>query len=133
MAIFRSDQIVLGELEMSVCNDLWDHGEADVRTVYERVGAARMISSNTIQSTLDRLFRKRVLVRRKVGNAYVYGPGLSREQLAGKMLDSVAAMMGTAGRRPLLTAFLDMAGRSQPELLTRLEKLIAKARARDRR
>lgn len=128
MAIFRVNELVIGELEIAVCNALWDHGEADVHSMHERIGVGRGISSNTVQSALDRLYRKRVLSRRKVGSAYVYAPALNREQFAGRLVNSVASVLGTAGRVPMLSAFVEFAGQADPAMLGRLEALIADAR-----
>lgn len=133
MASFRVKNLAIGELEIAVCNDLWDHGPADVRTVHERIGVDRGITSNTIQSALDRLFRKRVLSRRKSGSAYVYSPALNRAEFAGRLVDSVASVLGTAGQVPMLTAFVQFAEKVDPAMLSRLEGLIADARKSGRK
>lgn len=120
----------LGELEVAVCNALWDVGEADVRTLHELVGLPRGISSNTIQSAMERLYRKGVLRRTKVSHAYVYAPAMSRAEFATGVIDGVAKALGNVGTRPLLAAFVDHAEKVAPETLDELEAMLQRARAR---
>jgi predicted transcriptional regulator len=118
----------LGELEMAVCNALWDGGEADVRALHERVGSARGITSNTVQSTAERLYRKGVLLRRKVSHAYLYSPAISRTQFAAGVLDGVASALG--GSQPLLSAFVEHTGRVDSATLDQLEATLRTLRER---
>ena len=69
-----------------------------------------------------------MLSRRKSGSAYVYSALLNREQFAGRLLSSMASVLGTAGQVPLLAAFVDFAGQADPAVLNRLEALVADAR-----
>ncbi len=123
----------LGELEVAVCNSLWDAGETDVRGMHERVGIARGIASNTIQSTLERLYRKGMLQRRKVSHAFFYAPAMTRAAFAAGVLDGVAHALGSGGAQPLLAAFVEHAEQIDPEALDHLEALVRSARARSER
>lgn len=120
----------LGELEVAVCNSLWDAGETDVRGMHERVGVPRGIASNTIQSALERLYRKGMLQRRKVSHAFLYAPAMTRAEFASGVLDGVAAALGSGGPQPLLAAFVDHAEQIDPAALDQLEALVKQARAR---
>ena len=60
---------ILGELETSVLEYLWDHAEVDVKDVHRDIGAGRGITVSTIQSTLERLHRKG-LARREIDGTY---------------------------------------------------------------
>ena len=119
----------LGELEVAVCNSLWDAGETDVRGMHERVGVPRGIASNTIQSALERLYRKGMLHRRKVSHAYYYAPAMTRAAFAAGVLDGVASALGGGGQ-PLLAAFVEHAEQIDPDALDQLEALVRSARAR---
>ncbi len=120
----------LGELEVAVCNALWDAGETDVRGMHERVGIPRGIASNTIQSALERLYRKGLLRRRKVSHAFIYAPAMTRSEFATGVLDGVASALGNTGPQPLLAAFVDHAEQLDPDALDQLEALIRQARER---
>lgn len=123
----------LGELEVAVCNALWDGGETDVRGMHERIGVPRGIASNTIQSALERLYRKGVLHRRKVSHAYIYAPALTRAAFAAGVLDGVTAALGSSGTQPLLAAFVERAETIDPAALDHLEALLRRARSRSER
>lgn len=120
----------LGELEVAVCNSLWDAGETDVRGMHERIGVPRGIASNTIQSALERLYRKGMLHRRKVSHAFYYAPAITRAAFAAGVLDGVASALGGAGAQPLLAAFVEHAEQIDPAALDQLEALVRSARAR---
>ena len=59
----------LGDLEKSVLQYFWEHQEADAKRVHAYFHAQRGGSLNTIQSTLDRLYKK--------GRAHLAGSLLS--------------------------------------------------------
>ena len=68
----------LGELEMAVLEHLWLTKSGDAKKLHHSVGTKRGISLNTIQSTLERLFRKQLLRRENVSHSYVYSPSRSK-------------------------------------------------------
>jgi predicted transcriptional regulator len=110
----------LGELEIAVLESLWQAGEASVREVHERVGQPRGISANTVQSALERLFRKGLLERRKHGHAFHYVAAVGREQLVAGLM---AELVGRFGGDPVgsLTAFVSHAEGLDDAALDRLE------------
>ena len=60
----------LGKLERQVMEETWRLGEVSVRDIH-RVFEER-IAYTTLMTTLDRLFKKKLLERRKDGRAFVY-------------------------------------------------------------
>jgi len=67
----------LGALEQDVMNIVWSAGEVSVREACARLGTT--IAYTTVMTTLDRLFKKRLLSRRKVGQAFVYRAVATRD------------------------------------------------------
>ncbi len=121
---------VLGDLELAVMNHVWSAGPCDVKACHRAIGARRHITLNTVQSTMERLYRKQMLARTKVSHAYVYEPTLSREEFGARMAERVvAAVVGTAAPGTVLAAFVDIAERAGEESLARLERMIAERRA----
>lgn len=120
----------LGDLEIAVLEDIWRHESSDAKTVHARVGRLRSISLNTVQSTLERLFRKGLLQRKKVSHAYEYSSAVSRQELMSRLVES--AVRRVAGPQPdaLLSAFVEIAARADDDQLRRLEELIARRRAK---
>lgn len=71
----------LGELEQIVMDVVWSHGCATVRCVYVEVQIKRDIAYTTVMTTMDRLAKKKILKRIKVGKAYEYTPVCSCAEL----------------------------------------------------
>jgi predicted transcriptional regulator len=118
----------LGALELAVLDRLWSAGPADVAAMQAAVGAPRALASNTIQSTLERLFRKGLAERHKVGRAFEYRAAITRaEWLTRALGDLLEATPGASGETAI-AAFVDLAERAGEESLAALE-----ARIRERR
>ncbi|HLS97530.1 MAG: BlaI/MecI/CopY family transcriptional regulator [Porticoccaceae bacterium] len=118
----------LGELESAVMEHLWAVGQGDAKSVHRALKPARPISLNTIQSTVERLARKGLLVRHKVSRAYVYVPTLSREDWAARVINEV---LGDAPGEAVLAAFVDYAAAIDTDSLDRLEQLVAARKRRE--
>jgi predicted transcriptional regulator len=100
----------------------------DVTTVHRTLPEARGLARNTVQSTLERLVRKGLAERRKIGRAYEYRATLSRAdwitQTLGALLDSIPGSHGG----PALASFVDLAERAGDASLEELEKLVRRRR-----
>lgn len=68
-------------LELECLRALWDLGEANVRTVRERLMTKRPLAYTTVMTMLDRLARKQAVSRKKVGRSFTYTPLISREDI----------------------------------------------------
>lgn len=119
----------LGDLELAVLEDIWNAGAVDAKAVHGRVGMLREISLNTVQSTLERLYRKGLLRREKVSHAYQYESLLERHELLGRLIESTAGRVGALGTEALMSAFVDVASRAGEAQLRQLEELVAVRRA----
>src|SRR5437762_6480882 len=98
----------LGALERDVMAIAWDRGEISVREACARLGSS--VAYTTVMTTMDRLFKKRLLVRRKVGQAFLYRAVATREELE----DAVASELVTSLLRrhadeplPVLSSLVD--------------------------
>lgn len=119
----------LGDLELAVLEELWTRGPLDAKACHRHVGSRRGIGLNTVQSTLERLYRKKLLERAKVSHAYVYTPAVRREEIMERLIEEVVETFSRGRSEPMLAAFVDLAARVDDEALTRLERLIAEHRA----
>ena len=66
----------LGHLEEGVMQILWTHGASNVRQVVDKL--TRPLAYTTIMTTLDRLYKKGLLDRRREARAFIYSARLSR-------------------------------------------------------
>ena len=125
----------LGCLEIKVMEILWERGESNVHDVVQRLG--RPLAYTTVMTTLDRLFKKGLLGRRKSERAFFYSPRLSRREWEHKRAgDLVAGFL--AGPQPpselLISCFVEVVGDQDEALLDELERKIRmKRRELDRR
>ena len=122
----------LGKLEMAVLEHLWSNGEFDAKGVHSALGKVRGISHNTIQSTLERLFKKKLLARKKISHAYVYQAAVARDELMGRMINDVVNTISRDNADGMLAAFVDIAARTDDAHLDRLEQLINEYRSNRR-
>jgi predicted transcriptional regulator len=120
----------LGALERRVMEFLWDAQEARVRDVCDHFGSA--VAYTTVMTTLDRLFKKRLLTRRKHGRAFVYAAAASRAEC--DLLLTAELINGLLDRHrdapvPLLSNLVDTVSDRDRQLLDELERLVREKRA----
>jgi predicted transcriptional regulator len=105
--------------------ETWRLGEVSVRDMH-RVFEER-IAYTTLMTTLDRLFKKKLLERRKDGRAFVYVPVVSRDDLdRGIKEDVVDGLLGHGadGVEPVLACIVDTLSEHDRELLDELDRLV---------
>jgi predicted transcriptional regulator len=120
---------VLGELESAVLEFLWDHGTSEAKDVHRELGEPRAITLSTIQSTLERLHRKRLLMRERVSHAYRYAPTLSRTEFRARAMAEAAGDLRAAESAGVLAAFVDLVARTDKDTLQALAKLVESAQS----
>jgi predicted transcriptional regulator len=123
----------LGDLEKSVLQHLWSCQQADAKSVHGALGEVRGTSLHTIQSTLDRLFKKGLLARTKQGHAFMYRPKVDRASLIATLITQVTADFMQAGENSLITAFASSSVSFNAAELDKLETLIQQQRTLCRR
>lgn len=109
---------------------LWRSGALPVRDVCGHLKGKPTLAYTTVMTTLDRLFKKGLLVRHKDGAAFVYKPALTRDDYRRRIVESTVTglMRRSTDADPLLAAFVDAAADVDEENLHRLEELIAARR-----
>jgi len=135
---FKSSQEMLenslGALERDVMAIAWERGEISVRDACARLPPG--VAYTTVMTTMDRLFKKRLLARRKVGRAFVYRATATRDELEGAVATELMQSLvhGHRGEPlPLLSSLVDAVSERDRALLDELERLIReKRRAVDR-
>ncbi len=76
---FRASSSQLGPLEQRLLEALWERGNATVRDLAD--GACHDLAYTTVMTTLDRLFKKKLLSRQAEGRAFRYAPRFTREEM----------------------------------------------------
>lgn len=114
----------LGELELILLKALWDKSNQSAHNLTQGLPAANSCSLSTVQSTLERLYRKALVQREKQGHAYVYCARLGRSELLGKLLGGVIRQLHTGSLEPILSSFVDFADRFDEKTLEHLDDLV---------
>lgn len=130
---FRSPQEAiaasLGNLERDTLNEVWRLKEASVRQIAESFDDR--FAYTTVMTTLDRLYKKGFLTRRKSGKAFLYAPRLSAEELERSMTETAIETLLNAGTEkiePVLACIVDAVSERDRELLDELERLVQEKR-----
>jgi len=124
----------LGALERQVMAVVWNHGETSVRATCERLGAG--IAYTTVMTTMDRLFKKGLLARRKVGRAFLYRAAATQKEMEGAVAaELVQSLLQRDGCEPLpvLSSLVDAVSDRDRALLDELERLIREKRRQPER
>jgi predicted transcriptional regulator len=131
---FLKNRAALGPLEITVMEIVWARPESSVRDVAERL--ERPLAYTTVMTTLDRLFKKGVLVRRKADRAFVYSANLSRNEWERKQAgDLVSGLLANPvhSSELLISCLVDAVGEHDAALLDELERKIRLKRKENQR
>jgi predicted transcriptional regulator len=114
----------LGPLETKVLDYLWDQRRA--LTVRQAQLNFPELAYTTLMTTLDRLFRKGLLVRRRLARAFTYEPRYSRQELLSEMVSGqVADLLRASGTTTaVLSTLVRAVGRRDAALLDELDVLV---------
>ena len=105
--------------------ETWNRREVTVRDIY--LAFEERIAYTTLMTTLDRLYKKRLLERHKDGRAFLYSPAVSPEEFEhGIREDVIDGLLGIGaeGVRPVLACIVDTVSENDRALLDELERLI---------
>jgi predicted transcriptional regulator len=121
--------IALGKLERQVLEEIWRSEEVCVRDMF--VAFEERVAYTTLMTTLDRLFKKQLLSRRKAGRAFYYAALVSAAELEqGIREDVIDGLLGRGaeGVEPVLACIVDAVSERDRELLDELDRLIKEKR-----
>jgi BlaI family transcriptional regulator, penicillinase repressor len=85
----RRSLLDLAPLELDCMNTLWPIGQGTVREIRDLLAPRRPRAYTTIMTIMDRLARKGIVERAKVGRAYIYRPRLTAEDARAQALGQV--------------------------------------------
>lgn len=123
----------LGPLERDVMEFVWSQfelgGEASVRDVF--LAFDERLAYTTLMTTLDRLYKKGLLERRKDRRAFYYSPRQTPQEftrsIARKVIDTLIGN-DEHGVEPVLACIVDAVSDRDRELLDELDRLIEEKR-----
>ena len=99
----------LGHLELKIMEVLWKQGAASVHEILESLPEKGRPAHNTVQTVLTRLEAKKAVRRaKKISNAHIYEPVVTRDATQRFLVDELLAFFG--GRAAPLVSHLIESG-----------------------
>ena len=100
-------QKTLSKFELEIMEILWRLGEASVREVQETIHERKRPAYTTVQTIFARLEEKKAVRRtRKIGNAYLFEPVVTRRSAYQRIIDNFLDLFGGSAE-PVVAHLLD--------------------------
>jgi predicted transcriptional regulator len=113
------------ELELQVLKILWRRSPLPVREVRQALAEeGRELAHTTVITTLNTLVSKKYLKRTMEGNACLFAPRLSREDVSRRMLGDVVERVFDGSAKAVMLSLFDTADLNQQDLVE-LRRLIS--------
>jgi BlaI family transcriptional regulator, penicillinase repressor len=120
----KQKSVVLTKFELEIMQVLWDLERAAAREVQEKLSDKRRPAYTTVQTIIGRLEEKGAVRRlRKIGNALIFEPVISRKSVHGQLISELLQLFGGSAR-PLMAHLAEM-GKLSLKDVRELEALIA--------
>src|SRR6185436_15994886 len=121
----------LTRLELKIMEALWSGGALSIREIQEAFHAKNMPAYTTIQTTVYRLEAKKAVRRfRKIGNAHIFEPVITRAAAHRRLIDELLDLFG--GRTQPVMAHLIESGKLTLEEVEEAQKTLRKLSKRDK-
>jgi BlaI family transcriptional regulator, penicillinase repressor len=121
----------LTKLELQIMDALWTRGPSAIREIQEAFPERDQPAYTTVQTTVYRMERKKVLRRvKKISNAHIFEAVISRNAAQGRLIDELLSLFG--GRTQPVMAHLVESGRLTLEDVKEAEKSLRKLARKDK-
>ena len=122
-----------GQLQNEIMELIWKRGEVSVRDIHAVLARSRPIAYTTVMTVMSRLAERELLQRRRSGSSYLYRAAETRDESAGRAIDSILGRLGRAIGTPVLSRFVDALHSRSPEKLEELAKLVEEKRRKSKK
>ena len=124
----KQKSATLTRFELEIMRVLWDLERASVREIQEKLSDKRRPAYTTVQTIVRRLEEKNAVRRlRKIGNALIFEPAITRKAVHGRLITELLQMFGGSAR-PLMAHLAEM-GKLNLEDVRELETLMTEQQA----
>src|SRR5918992_6306001 len=95
----KNPNVKLTKFEMEIMEAVWSLGAASVREIQEQLPERKRPAYTTVQTIIYRLEEKGAVRRvKKIGNAHVFEPVVSRKAAARRLVDELLDYFGGSPR-----------------------------------
>lgn len=117
----KAPPVTLSKFELEIMEILWQLGETSVREVQEAIHERKRPAYTTVQTIFARLEEKKAVRRtRKIGNAFLFEPLITRKSVYRRIIDDFLGLFGGSAE-PVVSHLLET-GKLTLEDLKALEK-----------
>ena len=122
----------LTKLELQVLEALWEKGACSVREIQENFPESGRPAYTTVQTTVYRLERKKVLrCVKRISNANIFEAVISRKDAQGRLIDELLGLFGR-GKAKLVMAHLVESGELTLDDVKEAERALRKSSGKDK-
>ena len=121
----------LTKLELQIMEALWSHGASSIREIQEAFPQRGRPAYTTVQTTVYRMERKKVLRRvKKISNAHIFEAIVSRHAAQRRLIDDLLSLFG--GRTQPVMAHLIESGKLTLDDIREAEKTLRQFARKDK-
>ena len=121
----------LTKLELRIMDALWRLGPISIREIQEAFPERGRPAYTTVQTTVYRMERKKVLKRvKKISNAHIFAPTITQDAAQGRLIDELLGLLG--GRIQPVVAHLVESGRLTSDDVREAERALRKIAPREK-
>jgi BlaI family penicillinase repressor len=121
----------LTKLELQIMDALWSLGASSIREIQEAFPERDRPAYTTVQTTVYRMERKKVLRRvKKISNAHIFEALISRHAAQRRLIDDLLNLFG--GRTQPVMAHLIESGKLTLEDVKDAQKILRKLARKDK-
>jgi len=121
----------IGSRELDVLEVLWqeEYVKLSAIDVQKKLSSEcsypyQQITVNTVQSTLERLVKKKLLGRNKISRAFYYYPIVPKQELIGGLIRDIAKDMSDGDMNLMISGFMDFVSAEDPMLSKKMSKAL---------
>jgi BlaI family transcriptional regulator, penicillinase repressor len=112
------------ELELQILKILWRKSPQLVRDIRDELAKlGRDIAHTSVITTLNTMVKKRIVIRKKEGNAFLFSPRITREQVSRSVLGDIVNRVFDGSAKAVLLGVFEQNDIDRGEL-KELRKLI---------
>ena len=105
------------ELELQILKILWREAPLLAREVQAKLTEdGRSLAKTSVITTLNTMFQKKYLARKKQANTYLFSPRITEEQVAGRVLDDVVDRVFDGSTAAVMLSLFDARQINKDEL-----------------
>jgi predicted transcriptional regulator len=113
----------LTKLELQIMEALWSLGASSIREIQEAFPERDRPAYTTVQTTIYRMERKKILRRaKKISNAHIFEAVITRNAAQGRLIDDLLGLFG--GRTQPVMAHLIESGKLTMDDVREAEKAL---------